>query len=93
MFTGAMDSLVNSEKKKELSSSLHLRSVIYLLDALATLDALMAMKACLNNNFAYYRRCVCIPVRFQTYCFGLLCAQSLPSCAVECGRQRSRDHR
>lgn len=56
VFTEEFDSLVNSEKKKELSSSLHLRSVISLLDALATLDALMAMKACLNNNFSRYKR-------------------------------------
>jgi cytoplasmic FMR1 interacting protein len=43
-------------KEEQLPSESYLNCMIQLLDRFALLDALKNMKACLNNDFSFYRR-------------------------------------
>jgi cytoplasmic FMR1 interacting protein len=49
---------IPDKKKKEesLPSESYLSGMIHLLDRFALLDALKNMKACLNNDFSFYKR-------------------------------------
>ena len=58
IFAGEIKSLAHEQKRKDVISETYLLTLGKLINMFAILDALKNMKACLNNDLAFYKRCV-----------------------------------
>ncbi len=61
-FYNEVKKLCHPEKKKDFISQTHLLNLGKFINMFAVLDALKNMKACLNNDYAFYKRfvvCIC----------------------------------
>ena len=59
-FTDEVRQLAHPEKRKAFISETYLMTLAKLINMFATLDSLKNMKACINNDLACYKRCVCV---------------------------------
>jgi len=58
VFLDNLQALVIPEKRREVINEQIILCLVNLFDMLITLDALKNMKACLNNDFAFFKRFV-----------------------------------
>lgn len=63
-FTDEVRQLAHPEKRKAFISETYLMTLAKLINMFATLDSLKNMKACINNDLACYKRCVCVHAQF-----------------------------